>query len=109
MKCTNRCSHLKTITSLSCQYFAALKIYVSEQVSLQDVAATLKKLVTMGKKTTELDRLKESIVSVDDVLKEAWAEMKKKSNHSILIMNFIRALIRDERYECHFETLNNEL
>ena len=79
-------------------------------VYVQDTATTLKKLAAMGKKATGADGWKESVVPIDEVLEQAWAELKKdKPNPGIFGLNFIRAAIWGEGYGGHFEKLDNEL
>ena len=47
---------------------------------------------------------------MDEVLGEAWAELKKdKPDPSVFAYNFIKAAIWGEGYGSHFEKLDNEL
>ena len=79
-------------------------------VYVHDTATTLKKLATMGKKAVGGDEWQEPVVSVDEVLDQAWAELKKEQpNPMIFIYNFIRASIWGEGYGSHFEKTDNEL
>ncbi len=79
-------------------------------VYVQDTATTLKKLAAMGKKATGADGWKESVVPIDDVVAQAWAELKKeKPNPDNFVYNFISASIWGEGYGSHFQELDNEL
>lgn len=77
---------------------------------VQDTSTTLKKLAAMGKKATGADGWKESVVSVDEVLEQAWTELKKDNpNPDIFVYNFIKASIWGEGYGSHFGKVDNEL
>ena len=79
-------------------------------VYVHDTATTLKKLATMGKKAVGVDGWQEPVVSVDEVLDQAWAELKKEQpNPGVFVYNFIRASIWGEGYGSHFEKTDNEL
>ena len=79
-------------------------------VYVHDTATSLKKLATMGKKAVGSDEWQEPVVSVDEVLDQAWAELKKeKPNPGVFVYNFIRASILGEGYGSHFEKTDNEL
>lgn len=79
-------------------------------VYVQDTATTLKKLAAMGKKATGPDGWKESVVPIDEVVEQAWAELKKeKPRPEVFVYNFIKASIWGEGYGSHFEELDNEL
>jgi len=79
-------------------------------VYVQDTATTLKKLAAMGKKATGADGWKESVVPINEVLAQAWAELKKeKPNPENFVLNFIKASIWGEGYGSHFDKLDNEL
>lgn len=79
-------------------------------VYVQDTAMTLKWLAAMGKKATGAEGWKESVVSADEVLGQAWAELKKeKPDPTVFAVNFIKATIWGEGYGSHFEELDNEL
>ena len=79
-------------------------------VYVHDTATNLKKLATMGKKAVGSGDWQEPVVSVDEVLDQAWAELKKeKPNPGIFVYNFIRASILGEGYGSHFEKTDNEL
>lgn len=79
-------------------------------VFVQETAMTLKKLATMGKKATGSDGWKESVVSVDELLDQAWAELKKEQpNPHVFVYNFIKAAIWGEGYGSRFGKLDNEL
>ena len=79
-------------------------------VYVHDTATTLKKLAKMGKKAVGGDGWQEPVVSVDEVLDQAWAELKKEQpNPGVLVYNFIRACIWGEGYGSHFEKTDNEL
>lgn len=79
-------------------------------VFVQDTALTLKELATMGKKATGPEGWKETVVPVDGLLEQAWAEMKKEQpDPNVFVYNFIKAAIWGEGYGSHFERLDNEL
>ncbi len=79
-------------------------------VYVQDTATTLMKLAAMGKKVVGADGWKESVVPIDEVIGQAWAELKKdKPDPEIFVYNFIRAAIWGEGYGSHFQKLDNEL
>ena len=79
-------------------------------VYVHDTATTLKKLTTMGKRAVGADEWQEHVVSVDEVLDQAWAELKKEQpNPGVFVYNFIRASIWGEGYGSHFEKTDNEL
>lgn len=79
-------------------------------VYVQDTATTLKKLAAVGKEATGADGWKENVVAIDDLLEQAWAELKKeKPNPGNFVFNFLKASIWGEGYGSHFETLDNEL
>lgn len=79
-------------------------------VYVQDTATTLKKLAAMGKKAVGADGWKETVVPVNEVLEEAWAELKKdQPDPTVFAFNFIRAIIWGEGYGSHFQKLDNEL
>ena len=79
-------------------------------VYVHDTATSLKKLATMGKKAVGSDEWQEPVVSVDEVLDQAWAQLKKeKPNPGDFVYNFIRASILGEGYGSHFEKTDNEL
>lgn len=79
-------------------------------VYVQDTATTLNKLASVGKEVTGPDGWKENVVSIDDLVGQAWAELKKeKPNPGIFIFNFLKASIWGEGYGGHFEPLDNEL
>ncbi|KAL9100301.1 MAG: hypothetical protein Q9163_004300 [Psora crenata] len=78
-------------------------------VYVHDTATTLKKLAAMGKKATGADGWVESVVSIDELLEQAWAELKKDQPNPVnFIYNFIKAIIWGEGYGSHFVT-DNEL
>lgn len=79
-------------------------------VYVQDTATTMNKLAAMGKKAVGADGWKENIVSVDELVEEGWAELKKdKPNPAVFAIKFIVASICGEGYGSHFEKLDNEL
>lgn len=79
-------------------------------VYVQDTATTLKKLAAMGKKATGAEGWTESVVPIDEVVEQAWAELKKdKPNPDNFVLNFIRAAVWGEGYGSHFEKPDNEL
>ncbi|KAK3169089.1 hypothetical protein OEA41_005537 [Lepraria neglecta] len=79
-------------------------------VYVQDTTTTLKKLAAMGEKATGAEGWKKSVVPIDEVLEQAWAELKKdKPNPDNFVINFINASIWGEGYGSHFEKPDNEL
>lgn len=79
-------------------------------VYVQDTSTTLKKLATLGKKATGAEGWNESVVAVDEVTAQAWAELQKeKPNPGIFVYNFIKASIWGEGYGGHFQKLDNDL
>ena len=79
-------------------------------VYVQDTATTLKKLVALGKKSLGPDGWKETVVSVDELVEQAWAELKKpQPNPEVFVFNFLRASIWGEGHGGHFQQLDNEL
>ena len=79
-------------------------------VYVHDTATTLKKLAAMGKKAVGSDDWEEPVISIDEVLDQAWAELKKeKPNPGVLFYNFIRASVLAEGYGGLFERTDNEL
>lgn len=78
-------------------------------VFIQSIATTLKNISEVGQKATGAP-WKESVVSIDDQLNEAWAELKKPSpDPNVFVMKFIHASIWGEGYGSHFEKNDNEL
>ena len=62
----------------------------------------------MGKNVTG-DRWKESVVSVDEIVEQGWAELRKeKPNPDNFVLNFLAASIWGEGYGSHLEKLDNE-
>lgn len=79
-------------------------------VYVQDTATTLNKLAAMGKAITGADGWKENIVAIDELLEQAWAELKKENpNRGIANFKFIEACTWGEGYGGQFESLDNEL
>lgn len=79
-------------------------------VYIQDTATTLRKLAAIGKKATGADGWTENVVSIDEEIEKAWAELKKdKPNPDNFVLNFIKASIWGEGYGSRFEKLDNEL
>lgn len=79
-------------------------------VYVQDTATTLKKLAAVGKEVTGADGWKENTVAIDELVQQAWAELKKeKPNPGIFVFNFIKASIWGEGYGGHFESLDNDV
>ena len=79
-------------------------------VYVQDTATSLKKLAAMGKKAVGSADWQETVVPIDEVLDQAWAELKKEQpNPGVFVYNFIRASILGEGYGSHFEKTDNEL
>ena len=79
-------------------------------VYVQDTATTLNKLAAVGKEVTGDDGWKETTVATDELVEQAWAELKKEQpNPGIFVFNFLKACIWGEGYGSHFESLDNEL
>lgn len=79
-------------------------------VYVQDTATTLKHLTALGKKATGAEGWTETEIAIDDLLEEAWAELKKpQPNPANFAFQFIRASIFGEGYGSHFQKLDNEL
>lgn len=79
-------------------------------VYVQDTATTLNKLAAISKEVTGADGWKENTVAIDELLEQAWAELKKENpNPGIFVFNFLKAAIWGEGYGSHFESLDNEL
>lgn len=79
-------------------------------VYVQDTATSLKHLTALSKKATGVEGWTETVVSIDEVLEQAWAELKQpKPNPAIFALNFIKAAIFGEGYGSHFEKLDNDL
>lgn len=80
-------------------------------VFVQSAATTLKSLVAAGKKATgSSEGWTETVVKVEDLEAEAYAELKKeKPDPSIFAVKFIQVGIFGEGYGAHFQKLDNEL
>ena len=79
-------------------------------VYVQDTATTLKQLAALGKKSLGPDGWTETIVSVDELVEQAWAELKKSQpNPEVFVFNFLRASIWGEGHGGHFQQLDNEI
>ena len=74
---------------------------------VQDTAMTLQRLAAMGEKATGADEWKKTVVSVEEMLEQAFAELR------IPVLGFglkfYRAACFGERYGSHFEKIDNEL
>lgn len=80
-------------------------------VFVHDTAITPKKLAAMGKKATGgAEGWKEEVVSTDDLLQSAWAEVQTPgSNPESWVMKFITASIWGADFGGHFLQTDNEL
>jgi hypothetical protein len=80
-------------------------------VYVQDTTTTLKKLVEKGKKATGgIEGWTEIVVSIEELLDQAWAELKtEKPNPENFVMKFINASIWGEGYGNPFPQIDNEL
>lgn len=79
-------------------------------VFVQSAATTLKSLVAAGKKATGQEGWTETVVKVEDLEAEAYAELKKeKPDPSIFAVKFIKVGIFGEGYGAHFQKLDNDL
>ncbi len=101
---------LPTIGKAVAGVFTHLEQTKNRAVYVQDTATTLKKLAAMGKKATGGDGWKENVVPIDEVVEQAWAELKKdKPNPDHFVFNFVQASIWGEGYGSRFEKPDNEL
>ena len=101
---------LPTIGKAVASVLTHLEQTKNRAVYVQDTATTLKKLAAMGKKAIGEDGWKESVVPIDEVVEQGWAELKKnKPNPDNFVLNFIKASIWGEGYGCHFDNPDNEL
>ena len=79
-------------------------------VYVQDTALTLKQLAALGKKAVGAEGWKEPVVAVDELVEQAWAELKKeKPDPNVSVYNFLRAAIWGEGHGNCFERRDNEL
>lgn len=80
-------------------------------VYVQSTATSLKALVAAAKKASgQPEAWTETVVKVDDLQAEAFAELKKENpDPSIFAVKFIQVGIFGEGYGAHFEKLDNEL
>lgn len=80
-------------------------------VYVQSTATTLKKLAAAGQKATgQPEAWTETVVKVDDLQAEAFAELKKESpDPGVFAVKFIQVGIFGEGYGAHFEKLDNDL
>lgn len=79
-------------------------------VYVQDTAISLKHLTALGKKATGGEGWTETVVSIDEVLDQAWAELKKPDpNPAIFAIQFIKAAVFGKGYGAHYEKLDNDL
>lgn len=79
-------------------------------VYVQDTATTLKHMAALGKKVTGAEGWKETVVPINELLEQAWAELKKaQPDPKNFVMQFIKASIWGEGYGSHFEKLDNDL
>lgn len=79
-------------------------------VYVQDTATTLKDLLAKGKKATGAEGWTEEVVSVDELLANAWEELRKeKPNPGNFVLNFIIASVWGAGFEGQFQKLDNDL
>lgn len=79
-------------------------------VYVQETAISLKRLTDLAKKATGAEGWTETVVPIDGLLEQAWAELKKpQPNPANFVRQFITASIFGEGYESHFQKLDNEL
>ena len=79
-------------------------------VYVQDTSTTLKQMLTRGKKATGPGGWTENVVSVDEMLGGAWAELKKeKPNPANFVMQFIKAAVFGEGRGSLWQKTDNEL
>ena len=77
-------------------------------VYVQDTATTLRRLAAMGEKATGADGWRKSVVSVDAMLDEAWAELRNP-DRGRSAFQFYQAACFGEGYGSHFEKNDNKL
>lgn len=79
-------------------------------VYVQDTATTLKHLTALGKTANGAEGWTETVVSIEEMLEQAWAELKKpQPNPANFALPFVKAAIWGEGYGSHFEKLDNDL
>lgn len=79
-------------------------------VYVHDTALTLKQLLELAKKATGPDGWTEEVVSVDDLLRQGWAELKsERPDPNKFVLKFISASIWGDGYGSYFEKNDNEL
>ena len=79
-------------------------------VRVQDAALSLKQLAAIGKKAVGSEGWKEEVVSINEIVEQSWAELKKpQPNPANFVFNFIRASIWGEGHGGHWEKTDNEL
>ncbi len=101
---------LRTIGKTVAAVLKQLEPTKNRAVYVQDTSTTLKKLAAMGKKATGPDGWKESVVSIDELLEKAWAELKKdQPDPNNFVYSFLKASVWGEGYGCHFEKPDNEV
>lgn len=101
---------LPTIGKATAGVLKQLEPTKNRAVYVHETATTLKKLAAMGKHATGADGWQENVVSIDEQLETAWAELKKdQPNPDNFVYGFLRAGIWGEGYGGHFERLDNEL
>jgi uncharacterized protein YbjT (DUF2867 family) len=79
-------------------------------VYVHDTATTQRALYEYAKKARPGEEWTEEVVRVDDLLAQAWEELKKeKPDPEKFVMKFVTAAIWGEGYGAHFEETDNEL
>jgi hypothetical protein len=79
-------------------------------VYVQDTATTQRALYEYARKATPGEKWTEEVVRIDDLLSQAWAELKKEQpDPDKFVMKFVTAAAWGEGYGAHFEKTDNEL
>ncbi|KAF7503718.1 hypothetical protein GJ744_003343 [Endocarpon pusillum] len=101
---------LPTIGKATAAVLKQLERTKNRAVYVHETATTLKKLAAMAKHATGADGWEENVVSIDEQLEIAWAELKKdQPNPDNFVYNFLRAGIWGEGFGGHFSRPDNEL
>ena len=79
-------------------------------VYVQDTATTLKQLAAIGKRVLGPDNWDETVVSTDEILKQAWDKLKDpKVDPDFIEYHFLRVSTWAEGHGGYFQDLDNEL
>ena len=79
-------------------------------VYVHDTATTLKELAARAKKATGgAEGWTENVVSLDELVEQAWAEFKKDEPNPEVYMNWLKASVWGEGFGGHYEKPDNDL